>query len=116
MFQAVGANYPCLALVGPRSLHDEEQAIASGHSHLVDPFDSKHVVDPVKRPFALAADVAPDPLDFTNTFRFWHFAGFVLATAKQLNIKITWGGAWRGDFAFNAPGMLQDLDHFELSG
>jgi len=117
LFQVVIVGYNCVVLVGARSIADEQMAIDSGRSHLTNPMDSKHVVGPA-RPQALAVDVAPlnDVLqvNWTDTVRFYHFAGYVKKTAESLNIAIRWGGAWKG--TLNHEGDFMDLDHFELIG
>lgn len=54
---------------------------------------------------ALAVDIAPWPIDWNDLSRFETLAHIVKAKAKELNIKITWGGDWK-DF--------KDYPHFEL--
>jgi hypothetical protein len=61
----------------------------------------------------MAVDVAPYPIDWEDTKRFYHFAGFVQATAKQLNIPIIWGGDWNNNNNFKDQ-TFNDLVHFEL--
>ena len=119
VFIDVGENYDCEVVQGARTLAAEQADEIAGTSHLHNPADSLHVITPT-RPYALAADVAPVTLttgtpviDWNDTMPFWHFAGYVLAAADRLGIKITWGGAWNGRTGWNHPGQLNDLDHFQ---
>jgi len=41
-------------------------------------------------------------------------AGFILATAQRINIKVRWGGNWDGDGEIIKDQSLVDLPHFEL--
>ena len=69
---------------------------------------SKHNRQP-----SLAADVIPYPVDWEDSKRFYHFAGFVEGIAAAKGIKIRWGGDWDGDRSF-ADQNFHDLPHFEL--
>jgi peptidoglycan LD-endopeptidase CwlK len=100
--QDVGSQRSVIALCGPRSLADEIKAIQTHHSELKDPMNSKHVVDPQRRPLALAMDIGPWPLDWNNKQSFIDLATFVKSRAQALGIPIRWGGEWGDD------------DHFEL--
>lgn len=113
----------CTIDCGARPVDDELAAIASGHSKLTDPYESKHVIGP-NRPLAEAVDVLPYPVlwpDQAKTLpeamyayaRFYEFAGFVRARAIALGVKIRWGGAWDGQI--NRPGSFNDLPHFEVA-
>jgi len=112
LFQEVVKRYDCQVIQGARSIEDEKADIAKGVSHLMNPMNSKHVVDSETRPLALAVDVAPYPIDWGKSGRFCHFAGYVEKTAEVMGIPIRWGGEWNG--TWNKPGQLDDLDHFEL--
>lgn len=112
LFTDVAEVWPCEVVVGARLEEDEAAAIASGHSHLTNPRDSKHVIWE-GRPKAAAVDVVPLPLDWKDADRFRVFAGYVLGRARAIGIPIRWGGMWNGIPKLNTPGMLQDLDHFE---
>lgn len=118
--------YDCSVECGARQEEEELAAIASGHSKLKDPFDSKHVVGP-KRLLALAVDVAPYPVVWPDArtmalgvyakaiARFYTFYGFVKARALALGIPIRFGGDWDGDLDFTDQ-SFDDLDHYELVG
>lgn len=88
---------------------EEEQNLLrdSGASHLGWP-DSKHNREPGE-----AVDVAPYPIDWSNTKRFILLGGYLLAIGKMLNIKLRWGGDWDGDFIMTDQNF-HDLPHFEL--
>jgi peptidoglycan L-alanyl-D-glutamate endopeptidase CwlK len=59
--------------------------------------------------------VAPYPIDWNDTKRFYHFAGFVLGVAKssKIAIPIRWGGDWDSDNDLNDQTFM-DLVHWEL--
>ena len=97
-------------ITGMRGEAAQNLAVLAGTSKLKYPL-GKHNKTP-----SLAVDVAPYPLDWENRARFYYLAGIVKATAKQLNIKIRWGGDWDNDQTFNTrrEKMLSDLPHFEL--
>lgn len=59
-----------------------------------------------------AIDMAPLPLDWEDTKRFYEFGKRVVAKAKELGIKIRWGGDWDGDGDFSDQ-KFNDLVHFE---
>src|SRR6266508_6227878 len=89
---AVGAIRDVAVVQGARTLEAEKQAIASGHSVLTNPMDSKHVVNPTSRPFALAVDLAPYPIKWTDIPGFQSLAVLVKETAVKLGIGLHWGG------------------------
>jgi len=116
-------DHDCYVDCGARPVDEELAAIASGHSKLLDPYDSKHVVGP-KRPLSEAADVYPYPTLLPNTQmpkteyghalgRFYFFAGFVKARALALGIKVRWGGDWDSDTDFSDQ-TFDDLVHWEI--
>lgn len=70
--------------------------------------ESKHNTYPSK-----AVDVVPYPVDWNDTKRFCLLAGVILATAKELNINIRWGGDWNQDGKLK-DNKFNDLPHFEL--
>ena len=60
-----------------------------------------------------AVDVVPYPIDWDDRERFHLFAGFVLGTAKQMGIKLRWGGDWNINW-FVDDNKFDDFPHFEL--
>ena len=63
----------------------------------------------------MGIDVAPCPIQWNNSKRFYHFAGYVKGVADSLGIKICWGGDWDKDNDFDDQ-TFNDLVHFELIG
>lgn len=100
----VGQRRDIIVMQGARSLADEEKAIASGHSALKDPMSSLHVVDPVKRPLALAVDVTPSPLDWSDIPAFAALNQDMQAAAAEIGVTLEWGGDWHS---------LKDYDHWQ---
>jgi D-alanyl-D-alanine carboxypeptidase len=90
--------------VGARTLPDEEAAIASGHSSLMDPTKSKHVIIPGVRDVAEAVDLTPFPVNWLDIEAFENLGAFVKDRATALGVAILWGGDWL---------HLHDYDHFE---
>ena len=107
LFKKVVENYDCSVIEGYRSKEEQNTAFDAGKSKLQYP-KSKHNRQP-----SLAVDVCPYPIDWENSNKFYHFAGYVLKTADELNIKIRWGGDWDGDGDFKDQNF-HDLPHFEL--
>jgi peptidoglycan L-alanyl-D-glutamate endopeptidase CwlK len=60
-----------------------------------------------------AVDLAPYPIDWKNTKRFYHFAGIVLGVATEMGIRIRWGGDWDMDDDLDDQSFM-DLVHFEI--
>ena len=90
LFNRVIENYDCTVICGARSDYDQRKAFAEKKSKLDGVTKrSKHQISK-ESPFSKAIDIAPYPIDWNDTKRFYHFAGFVQATAKELNFKIRW--------------------------
>jgi hypothetical protein len=70
--------------------------------------NSKHNSSP-----SLAVDVFPYPINWGDRERAHLFAGYVLATAKQMGIDLRWGGDWDMDTEVD-DNRFDDLPHFEL--
>jgi len=109
LFEEVVKGYDCTVIVGFRSKQDQDNAVASGLSKTPWP-TSKHNRQP-----SLAVDVAPYPIDWKNTKRFYHFGGYVKGVADRLGIPIRWGGDWDTDNDLDDQDFM-DLVHFELRG
>ena len=107
LFNEVIKTYDCTIICGYRSMEDQNKALADGKSKTGWPL-SKHNIVP-----SMAVDVAPSPLDWNDKEGFYHFAGFVRATALYMGINIRWGGDWDGDFNLKDQNFF-DLQHFEL--
>lgn len=109
LFNEVIKHYDCTILEGHRSDAKQEEVFKNGRSTLK-AGKSKHNVKP-----ALAVDVAPYPIDWKNTDRFYHFVGFVRGVAKMMDIKIRVGADWNGDNNLKNQ-VFFDLPHYELLG
>lgn len=73
--------------------------------------DSKHLIQ--GDGYGHALDIAPYPVNWTNTRAFYVLGGYMLATAEAMDIQIRWGGDWNRNFNFNDQTFF-DLPHFEL--
>lgn len=102
-------RYDFTVLCGHRTKAAQELAYTRGNSTLRWPH-SKHNAEP-----ALAVDIAPWPLDWSDTARFRELAHYVLGVADALGVPLRWGGDWDRDFD-SADQRFDDLPHFELAG
>lgn len=108
LFLVVVEKYDCAIICGHRNKEDQNKAFAEGKSKLKWP-KGKHNTLPSK-----AVDVAP----WINGAISWDykecekFGRYVLTVAKELGIKIRWGGDW--DNNPKTPNKFNDLVHFEL--
>ncbi len=93
---------------GHREKEEQNQLFKDGKSHLTFPH-SKHNKTP-----SMAVDLAPFPIDWEDTGRFKLLAGYLLGIAVALEIDITWGGDWNGDFDMENQ-RFHDLPHIELT-
>lgn len=98
-------------LEGHRNQRDQDIAYAKGNSKVRWP-NGNHNKSPSN-----AVDVAPYPIDWANTEaarqRFVYLAGYIMMSAKILNIPLRWGGDWDGD-KDTRDETFRDLGHFEL--
>ncbi len=95
---------------GHREKKEQDEYFKSGKSRLEWP-KSKHNVMP-----SLAIDMAPVRnliIPWEEVTLFYYFAGAVISCAKQIGVKLRWGGDWKGlhDFKKNE---FNDLTHFEI--
>ena len=99
LFGSVAAKTPILILESQRGCAAQERAVALGHSraHFG---QSPHNFTP-----AIALDVVPAPVDWTNLGRFRALAMIVKTEAAALKIPLAWGGDWTS---------LKDMPHYEL--
>lgn len=108
IFEEVVKEYDCAAFEGYRGPEAQDEHFRTGLSNAKWP-ESKHNKLP-----SLAIHVAPYPIDWANTKRFYHFAGFAQAMAITLGYKLVWGGDWDSDRDLDDQ-TLFDLAHFELT-
>lgn len=95
--------HDCTVVYGLRTQEEQAKLVQEGLSKTM---NSKHLT-------GKAVDLAPFPIDWNNTKQFYYFAGMVLAVAKDMGIKIRWGGDWDMDNDLNDQNFM-DLVHFEL--
>jgi peptidoglycan L-alanyl-D-glutamate endopeptidase CwlK len=117
IFNHVVHNYDCTVLCGHRDKRNQDLVFKAGRSTVSWP-SSKHNSFPSK-----AIDIAPYPINWGEKgtpkdrqkalARFYHFAGYVKATAEDLGIRLRWGGDWDSDLEFKDQ-SFDDLPHFEL--
>lgn len=102
-------HYDFMILEGTRTVEQQQQYYKEGKSKL-DGINqkSKHQSYP-----SLAVDIAPYPIDWNDSKRFYYLAGLVIATANSMGIKLRWGGDWDSDGDFK-DNNFNDLPHFEL--
>lgn len=107
VFNEVIKHYDCSVLCGTRGKEEQDEAVRTGHSKTKYP-KSKHNSTP-----SLACDVVPYPVDWNDSKRFYHFAGFVMGIAYSLGVNLRWGGDFNSDLNFKNDSFI-DLPHFEL--
>lgn len=99
--------YDFTVLEGERSNERQDELFRQGKSH-VQAGGSKHNSSPSR-----AVDIAPYPIDWDDTGRFYLLAGMMFQAAHELGIKLRWGGDWDGDWSHDDQSFF-DLPHFEL--
>lgn len=120
LFEEVIKTYDCTILEGYRGKELQDECVRSCRSAQNYP-KSKHNHMEEGKPSSLGINVIPSPIDWNNTKRFHHFAGFVLATYDNLvqqgrcgpGWRLLWGGNWEGR-AEKQHNKFNDLVHFEL--
>jgi peptidoglycan L-alanyl-D-glutamate endopeptidase CwlK len=60
-----------------------------------------------------AVDLAPYPINWEESNRFYYMGGMMRGIAKQLNLKIRWGGDWDSD-GETKDQTFMDLVHIEI--
>ncbi len=107
VFQRVVGNFDCTIIEGHRGKERQNKMVAEGKSQVRWP-DGKHNTVP-----SIAADVAAYPVSWDDRERQTLFAGYVLATAKAMDINLRWGGDWDRDTEVR-DNRFDDLVHFEI--
>lgn len=90
-------------LEGIRTAERQRELVAKGASKTL---NSKHLT-------GNAVDLAPWPIDWDDKARFNIMSEHVLAAAKELGIKVRWGGDWDMDGDWKDE-RFYDGPHFEL--
>ena len=113
VFKEVLKHFDHSIICGHRGEQEQDTAFESGFSKVKFP-NSKHNQLP-----SMAVDAIPFPIDWNDTKRMIHFAGYVMATAKMFKDKglithdFRWGGDWDRDTDLK-DNVFQDYPHFEL--
>lgn len=107
VFHAVIRVVDCTILCGHRGQAEQDEAFRAGKSKVRWPH-GKHNSLP-----SMAVDAAPYPIDWEDRERATLFAGFVLGVAREMGIRLRWGGDWNGDWQVK-DNAFDDLWHFEL--
>ena len=107
IFNEVIKTVDCSVLEGHRSEDRQNALYEEGKTKVKYP-QGRHNKFPSR-----AADVVPYPIDWDDRERFHLFAGFVLGTAKQVGVKLRWGGDWNINW-FVDDNKFDDFPHFEL--
>lgn len=107
VFNEVVKYFDCTVLEGHRGEEAQNRAYAEGKSKLRWP-NGNHNSVPSK-----AVDVIPYPVDWSDRERMTLFAGFVLGTARQMGIKLRWGGDWDNNTQVK-DNSFDDLVHFQV--
>lgn len=91
-----------------RTIEKQKENVAKGVSWTM---KTKHLRQPDG--YSHAVDIAPYPVDWNNKDRFNTMADHVMKAAKELGIKVRWGGDWNrnGDWRDEKS---YDGPHFEL--
>lgn len=106
LFHEVIRTTDCAILEGHRDKDAQERAFHDGKSEKPWP-ESLH-----NRLPSLAVDVAPFPISWSDTERFYAFSRYVKTVADRLGIRIRTGADWNGDGIRNEKFI--DLPHFEV--
>ena len=116
LFHEVIKHFDCRIMEGHRSAKKQFALYQQGRTK---PGDIVTNIDGINKKGShnltpsRAADVMPYPVDYTNVKRNAVFAGFVLATAIQMDIPIRWGGDWDGDTILTDQ-KFHDWPHWEV--
>ena len=94
-------------LCGHRDQAAQDEAVRKGNSKAPWP-TSKH-----NRVPSLAVDIAPYPIDWTDSLAFATLAGYILRIGDELGVSLRYGGDWDRDGKSKNEKFL-DLPHIEL--
>ena len=110
LFNEVIKTFDCTVIEGHRTKEKQNEYFEQGKSKLKWP-EGKHCSDP-----SLAVDVAPyinGSISY-NTNHCLYFAGYVMATANSLGIKLRSGYDWDMDNEVITDQSFNDGVHFEI--
>ena len=121
LFKAVAEKIDIVVSCGWRGEADQEKAFSEGKSKEHWP-NSKHNEfikdkDGNMVPRSMAVDAEPlkrNTIDWNDRALFYYFAGYVMAIANGMGIKIRWGGNWQMQTVPLSDQKFSDLPHFEI--
>jgi len=109
LFKEVVKHFDCTVMCGERTEEEQTEYYRTGRSKVQYP-QSKHNSSP-----SMAVDVAPYPINWNDTDRFYFFAGVVKGIAAGMELDIRFGGDWDSDTDLHDQTFM-DLPHYELRG
>ena len=107
LFNEVIKYIDCSVLEGHRDEYRQDKLFKEGKTKVKHP-NGRHNSYPSR-----AIDVTPYPVDWEDRERQTLFAGFVIGMARQMGIKLRWGGDWDMDFQV-MDNRFDDFPHFEV--
>ena len=107
VFNEVIKYVDCSILEGHRSKERQNKLYDENRTKVKYP-NGRHNSSPSK-----AVDVTPYPVDWEDRERQTLFAGFVLGLARNMGIRLRWGGDWDMDFQV-MDNRFDDFPHFEV--
>jgi|TARA_R110002167_G_scaffold112850_1_gene285540 peptidoglycan L-alanyl-D-glutamate endopeptidase CwlK len=99
----------CTIIEGVRSDEKQNEYFKNGKSK------KDGIVNKGMHQLGKAIDLAPYPIDWNDRDRFHYMGGMVRGIAKQLNLKVRWGGDWDSDGQVY-DNTFDDLVHIEIRG
>lgn len=106
--ETVAQTWDLTILETARTPERQAEMVATGKSKTL---QSKHLIQ--YDGFAHAVDLAPMPIDWNDTKRWYYFGGFCRATAVRLGLPVVWGGDWNSNTQVTDQ-TFNDLDHLEI--
>lgn len=116
LFEEVVKRFDCTIIYGHRTVNEQQALYAQGRTQpgpIVTNCDGVRKKSMHNHMPSLAVDVAPYPINWRDSNRFYHFAGYVRRVAENMNIPIRWGGDWNMNTDLSDQSFF-DLPHFEL--
>lgn len=104
-------HFDFTVIEGTRSVARQQQLFKEGKSKL----DGVNKKGKHNHTPSLAIDIAPYPIDWNDTKRFFYLAGLMEGIATSMGITIIWGGDWDSDGDYKDQ-TFNDYPHFELVG
>ena len=108
---ALAKTWNIRVICGHRNKVEQDTAFSQGKSKLKWPLSNHNRLP------SLAIDMVPmeanGAIDWNDVRRISYFAGHVMQKAKELGIRLRWGGDWDVDTELK-DNTFNDLVHFEI--